>query len=115
MPSSSPSRKHPLDITPHHLAIIEDILKHNVPDNPIWAFGSRVSGHATSTSDLDLAIISTTPLDFLLLANLKDAFSTSFIPYKIDIVDWASITPEFQRNIQKEYRVLQEGKRQEKA
>jgi len=106
MPSSAPSTD-PLDVRPDHLAIIRDILRTHVPGHPVWAFGSRVTGRASPTSDLDLAVIGDVPLDFVVLAELKDALSISSIPYKVDIVDFATITPEFRKLIRARYRVVQ--------
>jgi len=76
-----------LDVRPDYLKIVQDILSAHVPDREVWAFGSRVTGKATETSDLDLAIIGETPLEFETLAALRDAFSESRIPYKVDVVD----------------------------
>ncbi|EQD25410.1 MAG: nucleotidyltransferase domain-containing protein [Nitrospirae bacterium] len=88
-----------LDVRPDHLKIVQDILSTLVPDREVWAFGSRVTGKATETSDLDLAIIGDTPLDFETLAALRDAFSASRIPYKVDVVDWATVSEAFRKLI----------------
>jgi type I restriction enzyme S subunit len=88
-----------LDVRSDHLKIVQDILNKHVPGWEVWAFGSRVTGKATETSDLDLAIIGDTPLDFETLAALRDAFSESRIPYKVDVVDWASISETFRKII----------------
>lgn len=71
-----------LDVRPDHLKIVQDILSIHVPDRQVWAFGSRVTGKARETSDLDLAIMGDSPLEFESLAALRDAFSESRIPYK---------------------------------
>ena len=81
-----------LDVRPDHLKIVQDILGTHVPDREVWAFGSRVTGNATETSDLDLAVFGETPLDFETLAALRDAFSESRLPYKVDVVDWSTIS-----------------------
>nr|EES51714.1 MAG: DNA polymerase, beta domain protein region [Leptospirillum ferrodiazotrophum] len=96
-----------LDVRPDHLKIVQDILSAHVPDREVWAFGSRVTGKATETSDLDLTIIGETPLDFETLAALRDAFSESRLPYKVDVVDWATISETFREIILKEKVVVQ--------
>ena len=96
-----------LDIRPDHMKIVQDIMSAHVPDREVWAFGSRVTGKATETSDLDLAIIGETPLDFETLAALRDAFSESRIPYKVDVVDWATISETFREIIRKDKLVIQ--------
>ena len=98
-----------LDVRPDHLKIVQGILSTHVPDREVWAFGSRVTGNATETSDLDLTIIGETPLDFETLAALRDAFSESRIPYKVDVVDWATISETFREIIGKDKIVIQNG------
>jgi type I restriction enzyme S subunit len=39
-------------------------------------------------------------LSIALTADLREAFQESALPFKIDIVDWANITPSFQQVIQ---------------
>ncbi len=96
-----------LDVRTDHLKMVHDILKHYMPDREVWAFGSRVKGSATNTSDLDLCILGDTPLSFEMLAHLRDAFSESNIPYKVDVVDWAVTDPEFRKLIEKHKLVVQ--------
>jgi len=96
-----------LDVRPDHLKIVLNILNKYVPDREVWAFGSRATGNARETSDLDLVIIGETPLDFETLAALRDAFSESRIPYKVDVVDWATISETFREIIWKDKVVIQ--------
>ena len=89
-----------IDISPENWQIVRDILQRYVPDREVWAFGSRAKWTAKYFSDLDLAIIGDTPLSIALTADMKEAFQESALPFKIDIVDWASITPSFRQVIQ---------------
>ncbi len=98
-----------LDVRPDHLKIVLDILNTHVPDREVWAFGSRVTGSSKETSDLDLAIIGETPLDFGTLASLRDAFSESRIPYKVDVVDWSTIGETFKNIILKNKIVIKKN------
>ena len=88
-----------LDIAPEHLAIVQAVLKKNVPQRIVWAFGSRVKGTAKPYSDLDLAVVGDTPLSWMELAGLADDFSNSDLPWKVDIVDWANTSEEFRKVI----------------
>ena len=97
----------PLEIRPDHLKIVEGILKKHLPDREVWAFGSRVNGTAKETSDLDLVVIGENPLDFQTLGALRDDFSESNLPYKVDVVDWAKIGETFREIIRKEKVVIQ--------
>jgi len=77
----------------------------------VWAFGSRVSHRAYPFPDLDLAIISDQPLDFGLLGDMREAFSLSDLPIKVDLLDWASVTENFRDIIRNQYEVIQEGRK----
>ncbi|WP_040976073.1 nucleotidyltransferase family protein [Necropsobacter massiliensis] len=96
-----------LDIKPVHLQIVRDILPKNIPHYTVWAFGSRVKGKAKPYSDLDLAVIAPTPLSLSEHANLSEDFSESDLPWRVDIVDWATTSENFRRIIQQQYIVLQ--------
>lgn len=91
-----------LDIRPDHLEMVHAILKQYIPQVRVWAFGSRVKGTARKTSDLDLCVDNQTPLSFEALATLRDAFSESNIPYKVDIVDWQTVDDDFRAIIMAE-------------
>jgi|UPI000120E3CB Predicted nucleotidyltransferases len=106
MTSSKHSKRLP-DLDSEHLAIVQDILQSHIPDLEVWIFGSRATGKAKNTSDLDIAIIANDPIDMMLLANIKDTFSESNLPFKVDIVDYGNVSPEFRKLITKEKLVLQ--------
>jgi type I restriction enzyme S subunit len=89
-----------IDISPENWRIVRDILQRYVPDREVWAFGSRAKWTAKEFSDLDIAIIGDKPLSIALTADLREAFQESALPFKIDIVDWANITPSFRQVIQ---------------
>jgi len=88
-----------IDLRPDHLGIVMDILRRHLPGREVWAFGSRASGAARPHSDLDLAVMGDAPLDFATLATLRDAFSESNLPFRVDVVDWASADEPFRRII----------------
>lgn len=89
-----------LNLPPDQIAIIRAILADHVPGRQVMVFGSRVNGKQTKPySDLDLCIMGEEKLSLVTYANLKEAFSESDLPIKIDVVDWAATTPEFQNII----------------
>lgn len=92
----------PIDISPLDLETVRRILREHVPEMEVRAFGSRVSWTARESSDLDLALMSCTPLNSKLVANLRLAFSNSSLPFRVDIVDWASTSREFKRIVEQE-------------
>ena len=98
-----------LEIKPTDLKTVQAILRRHIPGREVWAFGSRVSGGIKPFSDLDLAIIGNDPLPTAVLADLKDAFSDSDLPFKVDIVDWAETQENFRKIIKAAYVVVQNG------
>lgn len=84
-----------LDLDPEEWSIVLDILSMLVPGHEVWAFGSRAKGNAKPYSDLDLAIITGQPLTMAIKASLREAFSESDLPWQVDVVDWATASPEF--------------------
>ncbi|MDQ6960455.1 MAG: nucleotidyltransferase domain-containing protein [Mariprofundaceae bacterium] len=90
------------------MAIVRRILGALMPEHEVRAFGSRVHGRCLKKfSDIDLAIIADTPIDSGRLSELKEAFSESDLPYRVDVVDYASASPAFRDIIAQEYEVLQ--------
>ncbi len=92
--------------TPEQLRIISGILAAHVPGVEARAFGSRVSGSPKDYSDLDLALVGAAKLESSVIANLREAFEESDIPFRVDILDWHAISKEFQKVILAKYEVL---------
>jgi predicted nucleotidyltransferase len=97
-----------LELRPGELELVRGILQRHVPEREVWAFGSRVQGNAKPFSDLDLAVLGEQPLELSIQAELAEEFSESDLPFKVDIVDWATTSERFRQIIRKEYVVLQE-------
>lgn len=79
-----------IDVRPDLWDIVRGILQAHVPQYEVWAFGSRAKWTAKPYSDLDLAVISTAPLPLETSAALSDAFAESDLPWRVDVVDWAT-------------------------
>jgi type I restriction enzyme S subunit len=90
-----------IEITPEQWNIVSTILQKHIPNKTVWIFGSRARHAAKPYSDLDLAIIGETPLPLSLLAALTEDFSESALPFKVDIVDWASTGEAFRGIIER--------------
>lgn len=84
-----------IDIRPEHWAIVADILKHHLPHDTVWAFGSRATFTAKPYSDLDLPIIAAAPLPIALIAALEEDFTESALPFKVDVMEWAASSDRF--------------------
>lgn len=96
-----------VDLRPDHWEIVRGILQKHVPQYEVWAFGSRAKGSAKPYSDLDLAVITRQPLPLTIAANLADDFSESDLPWKVDIVDWATTRESFRKIIEHDKVVVQ--------
>jgi predicted nucleotidyltransferase len=97
----------PIDISAEQWGIVADILNKHVPNLEVWAFGSRVTGKARKYSDLDLAFITQEPMSLGLYGDLKEDFSESDLPFRVDILDWASTSDSFRRIVERDKVVIQ--------
>ena len=97
----------PIDIRADHWEIVRDILHRHVPQYEVWAFGSRAKWTAKQHSDLDLAVITDQPLPLAVSAALVDDFTESDLPWRVDVVDWATTSESFRRIIERNKVVVQ--------
>ena len=99
-----------LDLSPEHEAILLETLARHVPTGiAVWAFGSRTKGNARRYSDLDLALAGKHPLPAALLSDLADAFDESDLPWKVDLLDWATTSEAFRKIIDEDRVILIDG------
>ena len=98
-----------ISITPVELEIVRAILARLVPEREVRAFGSRVTGPVKKFSDLDLAVMGEAPLAAAILTDLAEGFRESDLPFKVDVVDWATTQEHFRRIIEQDYAVVQKG------
>jgi len=96
-----------IDLLPGEWEIVRDLLRRHLPKREVWAFGSRARRTAKPFSDLDLAILGNHTLTLETLANIAEDFSESDLPFKVDIVDWATTSERFRKIIESEHIVLQ--------
>jgi len=99
-----------IDLEKEHLAEVQSILRSYVPDSKVYVFGSRATGKAGRFSDLDLVVEGKTELGLLAMAELKDAFRESNLPFRVDVLDWLSISDAFRKRIKHECFTIQEPK-----
>lgn len=89
-------------ITHSQLSIVQSILNTYLPIHTnVWVFGSRANGKARKFSDLDLLFDNNgKPLSDTLLSNMAEAFDNSALSYKVDLVDWNTLSDAFKKHIQ---------------
>lgn len=93
-----------LALSARHLALLQQILQSEIPNCPVWAYGSRVNGTGHSTSDLDLALHQCSIAQF---SQLQNALQNSLLPMSIDLHRWESLPESFKQNINQQYIVIQ--------
>jgi type I restriction enzyme, S subunit len=98
-----------IDIRPDLWVIVRDILQKHVPQYEVWAFGSRATWKAKQYSDLDLAVITQTPMPLQVSGALTDDFAESDLPFKVDVVDWATTSASFREIIERDKVVVQQA------
>ena len=86
-------------VSPSEMEIILKIIKKHIHDCDVLAFGYRLKWRHNDASDLDLAIVGSEQLSIGTLAEIKEDFMESDIPYKVDILDYHRISPAFRKVI----------------
>ena len=97
-----------IDVAECHLETIKRILAEYVADCEVLAFGSRGNGTAKKHSDMDLAIVGKSKIKRRVKMLLREAFEESNLPFRIDIVDYNTISDAFRAIISEKYEVIQD-------
>lgn len=93
-------------VTENEMDIILKILKKHVPKAEVFVFGSRYKGTNKEHSDIDIAV------DFKRKMSLKEhtviceAFEESELPFRVDVLDYNNVSPEFRLLIDAGYEKL---------
>ncbi len=97
-----------LDLPPHYRQTLLDLLAAHAPEAEVWAYGSRVTGQSHAGSDLDLVVRNPARLDEpdRQLSRLRDALTESNLPILVEVLDWARISEDMRREIEREHVVL---------
>jgi type I restriction enzyme S subunit len=93
-----------IDLEPRHLKKIRSIFARHLPYKKVWAYGSRVKWTASNTSDLDCVVFDANDIE---IANAREAFDESDIPFEVQLLNWDTIPDDFKENIKKGYFILQ--------
>lgn len=99
----------PLQLPQRYLDKVKALLRRQLPQAEIWAYGSRVTGGGHDASDLDLVVRNPAGLALETpgLAAVKEAFVESDLPIRVDLLDWARLPETFHREIERAYAVVQ--------
>ena len=96
-----------IDVAERHLETIKRILAEYVDDCEVRAFGSRGNGTATKHSDLDLAIVGKGKIERRVKMLLREAFEESDLPFRVDVIDYNTVSESFRAIIDENYEVIQ--------
>ena len=68
----------------------------------VYLFGSRARGPVRRASDVDIAVEAHEPLPPRVLARLRDRLEESTVPYRVEILDFASAGDDLRMRIKQE-------------
>lgn len=100
-----------LNLDSENLRKVKQILHRVIPEVEVRAYGSRVRGGAEKYSDLDLAIMGQAGPIPGKLEELKNLFSLSNIPIKVDVSDWANLPASIRKEIEERSVVVQKAQK----
>jgi uncharacterized protein len=86
-------------LSAEHLSLVRSILKAKLPSVEAYVFGSRVGHSPKKHSDLDIALTPQQPIDWRVMADVREAFEESELPIRVDIIDWSVCSDEFKRHV----------------
>lgn len=86
-----------MQLTEAQRAEVLAIVHRRLPGADCVVFGSRAKGRAREYSDLDLAVRAAAPVGDLDMFHLREDFSESALPFRVDLVDYRAIAPDFRR------------------
>lgn len=100
-----------LNLPQKYLEQVKSLLRAHVPHAEVWAYGSRVTGSGHEASDLDLVLRNPQNLneETSALSTLKEAFTESNLPIRVDVMDWARVPASFHCEIERGHVVVQEA------
>ncbi len=91
-----------LPISPSDRIAIERALAPLLAHARLRLFGSRARGDARHTSDIDLAVQAGARIPAAELAALREALEESHVPFRVDLVDYATASPQLKQAIDRE-------------
>lgn len=70
-----------------------------IPEATIYLFGSRARGTQSQWSDIDIALDAGEKLSRYDIGEIKSMFEASSMPYRVDIVDFHTVSDDMQKSI----------------
>jgi predicted nucleotidyltransferase len=88
-----------LNLTPEQLSAVKLILDKFVPNCEVRMFDSRLNAKVKKYADLDIAVVGKGKIPLRKLVELREAFEESDLPFRVDLLDWHRLSPEFKKII----------------
>jgi predicted nucleotidyltransferase len=101
--------KQTVEISPEQKKIITDLLEKFLPDCEVWVYGSRTKSTSNPKSDLDMVVFADKE-QRLQVADIKEAFEESNLPFCVDLFAWHEIPEQFKKNIITQHILFRENK-----
>lgn len=91
-----------------HIRTLRCILRVHLCRTPlrVYVFGSRTGPSYRPASDVDLLLDSEISIPLSTLAELKEAFEESDLPFRVDVVLRSALSPTFYQRIRKDLTLL---------
>ena len=94
-----------IDLTAEQRRTVLALLNRYLPNTTVWAYGSRVKWTSQPASDLDLVAFAE-PGQAAQLAELREAFDASDLPFRVDLFVWDDVPEGFHARIETEHVAL---------
>ena len=93
-------------LTGEHALTVRRIVDAVLPGAEVFVFGSRATGKARPFSDLDLLFVKPPQIGWDELAQLRDQFDASTLPFRVDVVEAAGLAPGMVERVTRERKPL---------
>ena len=90
-----------------YLLQIKNLILNTLKDEKVkvFIFGSRVRGDNCTASDVDIGYIPKDNFDERKITFLKDRFEDSTIPYKVEVINFNSVSEDFRNEALKDIEI----------
>lgn len=88
------------------LNILKNILKKYFSNQEIRVFGSRYKHTNNEFSDIDVVIVGKEKIDISTFSKVKEQLQESDLKYRVDLLDWNTISDEFKKVIEEGYEII---------
>jgi len=104
---SSPAKTPPaIALTPTQSRLVRRLIDGVLAGAKVAVFGSRATGRARPHSDLDLLLLDPPRLTWHQRADLRDAFESSELPFRVDVVELQGLAEGMAQRVHGEARPL---------